>query len=440
VLSKNLSSEGLFPSISTPQYPFASGLALTQNTSVFLVSLFGNTLAHFEYIIYGFLAPILAIHFFPNEDSTISLIKAFSVIAAGSFARPLGALVFGYLGDIQGRSITLKYTMIGIAIPTFIIGVLPSYEFWGVKAVIALIICRMLQGIFIAAESDGVRIYVFEHFGHKHPCLISAFISCSAYVGMTFASLVASQVSLEGSSWRWAFLGSGICGFTIYFLRSHMPETPPFLRLQQKIEKETSLRNILKSRRANLIRTIMICGAVGGVYHFNFMFQCTYLSKVLNLISADIASQMSFYLFCLYVFTLPLAGWAADRWGYVKVGKIGGSITFSLAIVNIFLIMDGIVSFPMVVFITLSMAFYVAPAYLFLTQQYDVKIRFRCFCIGHAIGSMLFSGTNPVVCLYLWQVTGLSFAPFVYCLFLITLGMIAFIWRAKDHAYNAWFL
>jgi hypothetical protein len=86
------------------------------------------------------------------------------------------------------------------------------------------------------------------------------------------------------------------------------------------------------------------------------------------------------------------------------------------------------------------MAFFVAPAYLFLTQQYDVNIRFRCLSLGHALGSMIFSGTTPVICLSLWQITGLTYAPFAYFLFLITIGTIAFIWRAKQNAYNAWFL
>lgn len=438
--TKSISSGSLLNSIQARVIPLSLGLTFGKKAPIFLISLFGNTLEYFEYTIYGFLAPILALHFFPNDDPTTSLIKAFGVIAVGSFAKPLGALIFGYIGDTKGRSITLRYTMIGIAIPTFIVGILPGYDSWGWRAVAALVCCRMFQGIFMAAESDGVRIYVFEHFGQKHPCLISASISCSAYGGMALASLVASQVSPEGSTWRWAFLGSGIYGLMIYLLRRHMIETPPFSRLQQTAQNTISLKNILKTRWPSLIRTILICGAVGGIYHFNFVFQCTYLSKVLNLISPEFAPRLSFYLICLYVLTLPFAGWVADRLGYVRAGTLGGIITIGLAMINLVLISDGIVFLPIMILTTVSMAFFVAPAYLFLTQQYDVKIRFRSFCLGHAIGSMLFSGTTPVICLYLWQTTGFSFAPFAYFLFLITLGITAFSWRARDNAYNAWFL
>jgi MHS family proline/betaine transporter-like MFS transporter len=435
-----MTSEVVLKNLQTPSYPFTLETSGVKKAPIFLISLFGNTLEYFEYTIYGFLAPILALHFFPSEDATTSLIKAFGVIAVASFAKPLGALIFGYIGDTKGRNVTLRYTMIGIAIPTFIVGILPGYEGWGLIAVVSLILCRMLQGVFMAAESDGVRIYVFEHFGHTSPCLISACISCSAYAGIGLSSLIASQIPAEGEAWRLVFFASGVCGLLIYALRRHLTETPPFLRLKEDPIQAISLKNILKSRWPSMIRTIMITGAVGGVYHFYFVFQGTYLSRILHLISPAQATQISLYLIGLYIITLPLAGLAADRWGYVKVGKIGGIITFGFAIINLMLISDEIVFMPTMFLTTMSMAFFVAPAYLFLTQQYDVNVRFRCFSLGHAIGSMLFSGTTPVISLFLWRMTELNYAPFLYFLFLITIGLTAFSWKAKENAYNAWFL
>jgi MFS family permease len=349
-------------------------------------------------------------------------------------------LIFGYLGDTKGRSFTLQYTMVGIAIPTFMVGLLPGYERWGWGAVALLIFCRMLQGIFKAGEADGIRIYVFEQFGRKHPCLISSSISCSAYVGIGLASLVASQVPTEGETWRWVFFGSSICSIPVYLLRSHLVETPPFLQFQKNSQHPISLKNIVRAYWPSLIQTIMICGAAGGIYQFYLVFQGTYLSRVLNLIPSELAIQYSLSLITLDVFALLLAGWAADRWGYARVGKTGGMMTVGLAVINILVSVDGMVFFPLMVLTTVSMVFFVAPAYLFVTQQYDVGIRFRCLSLGHTFGSMLFSGTTPVICLFLWQATGLSYAPFLYFLFLVAMGLSAFLWRAKENAYNAWFL
>src|ERR1700722_20232981 len=133
---KSTSSEAVLKGMQAPAYPFSLGLNLSKKAPLFLISLFGNTLEYFEYTIYGFLAPILALHFFPSEDATTSLIKAFVVIAVASFETPLGALIFGHLGDTKGRIITLRYTMIGIAIPTFIVGILPGYKSLGVTSVV----------------------------------------------------------------------------------------------------------------------------------------------------------------------------------------------------------------------------------------------------------------------------------------------------------------
>ena len=110
------------------------------------------------------------------------------------------------------------------------------------------------------------------------------------------------------------------------------------------------------------------------------------------------------------------------------MGKIGGLLTVNLVSLNALMILNGAVSFPLMILTTIAMVFFFAPGYLFLMQQYDVGIRFRALSLGHTIGSMLFSGTTPVVCLFLWQSTNLSYAPFLYFLFLVVMGLMAFIW------------
>src|SRR5262245_39556803 len=117
----------LSPHAQSLEYPILEKPALSQTpvqTPIFFVSILGTILEYFEYAIYGFLAPILALHFFPGGDPTTSLIKAFGVFAVGSLSKPLGALIFGYLGDTQGRRISLRYSMVGISFPTFIVGIL----------------------------------------------------------------------------------------------------------------------------------------------------------------------------------------------------------------------------------------------------------------------------------------------------------------------------
>ncbi len=397
-------------------------------TPIFFISALGTILEYFEYAIYGFLAPILALHFFPSGDPTAALLKTFGVFAVGSLSKPLGALIFGHLGDMKGRRISLRYSMIGISFPTFIVGILPGYESWGWGAAFVLVLCRMCQGVFLAGESDGVQIYVVEHFGRKNPCLITNLINCSAYIGIALASLVASQISAEGESWRLVFLGCSLLGIIVFVLRHFLIETPPFLAYQKKHPSPLLLKQIIHLHWASILRTIMICGAIGGSYHFYLVFQGTYLSKILGSVPSSEASFYSFWLTSTYVLFLPLAGWTADLWGLARMAKISGLLTVGLVFLNVLIVFNGVICFPLMVLTTITMVFFFAPGYLFLIQQYDVGVRFRALSLGHTIGSMFFSGTTPVVCLFLWQSTKLSYIPYLYFLFLVMMGLAAFIW------------
>ncbi|MCE3230228.1 MAG: proP5 [Alphaproteobacteria bacterium] len=399
---------------------------------VFFISVLGTILEYFEYAIYGFLAPVLALHFFPSGDPTTALLKTFGVFAVGSLSKPLGALIFGYLGDMRGRRISLRYSMIGISFPTFIVGLLPGYDSWGWAAAFALVLCRMCQGIFLAGESDGVQIYVFEHFGLKNPCLMANLAQCGAYIGIALASFVASQIPLQGENWRFVFLGCSGFGVIVFMLRRYLIETPPFLAYQQKRFSPLSLKQIVQTYWAAILRTIMICGASGGAYHFYLVFQGTYVSKILKIIPLEQGTLYSFWLTSLYVLTLPLAGWAADSWGLARIGTVGGVTTLGLVALNAVMLNRGIIFLPTMILTTIAMVFFLAPGYLFLMQQYDVSVRFRCLSLGHTIGSMLFSGTTPFMCLLLWQSTALPYVPYLYFLCLITLGLGAFIWGERD--------
>lgn len=425
----------LSPHAQNLECPVLEKPALTQTSikaPVFFVSILGTILEYFEYAIYGFLTPILALHFFSGEDATASLVKAFGVFAVGSLSKPLGALIFGYLGDTKGRRISLRYSMVGISFPTFIVGMLPGYEAWGWGAALVLVLCRMCQGVFLAGESDGVQIYVVEHFGRKYPCLITNLVNCSAYLGIALASLVASQIPPEGESWRFVFLGCSIFGIIVFILRRYLVETPPFLAYQKKHLSPLPLKKIIQLHWASILRTIMIFGAMGGSYHFYLVFQGTYLSKILGLAPSTETSLYIFFLTSTYMLTLPLAGWIADLWGLGRMAKIGGLLTVNLVFLNVMMIFNKIVFFPLMVLTTMAMAFFYAPGSLFLIRQYDVGVRFRCLSLGHTIGSMLFSGSTPVVCLFLWQNTNFPYMPYLYFSFLATMGLMAFFWGDEN--------
>ena len=189
-----------------------------QNTvKVFLPAILGNIVEYYDYTLYGFCAAFFSSQFFPNDDPTVALIKTFGIFVAGSFSKPLGALIFGFIGDRYGRSVALKISMIGIAFPTALIGLMPSYESIGWFAPMLLLVCRILQGIFTAGESDGVRIFIYEFVGKHRPCFATSLTTIAYMIGIYLASYISKLFLSEPMNdwiWRIPFLiGAGRWGY-----------------------------------------------------------------------------------------------------------------------------------------------------------------------------------------------------------------------------------
>ena len=118
----------------------------------------GTIVEYYDYSLYGFSAGIIAEKFFPGVDKVSSLMYVFAIYALSYLAKPIGSIFFSKIGDKYGRRFSLKITMVGIAIPTLIIGILPEYNSIGVLTTQILVLCRFFQGFFVAGEYDGAAI------------------------------------------------------------------------------------------------------------------------------------------------------------------------------------------------------------------------------------------------------------------------------------------
>ncbi len=385
-----------------------------------LSSLIGNLIEYYDYALYGFLTTSIAMRFFPKNTGKIALLETFGIYALGSISKPLGAFFFGHMSDHYGRSQALKINMLGIAAPTAIIGLLPGYDTWGYFAVFGLIVCRFSQGFFLGGEVDINRVYIFEHIRGQFPCLANSFSGSSSYVGIFLASSASTYILKDGmpdDAWRWLFLASGGLALILFATRQFLPETPDFLAAK---ERGIPLKDILKNLKKPIFSAILICGAVGGCYHFFMIFSVPFISNILGIMSIEHATALIPNSLLLFVLLSPLVGLLADKIGPTRVQIYGVYMMF--ATLTLFgLSLELRIITPYIFFlISLSLALFSTPGYLILLDAFPTACRCRALGLGHTIGSMLFSGVTPMITTYLYQVSNNIYPPLIWVGILIS--------------------
>ena len=131
-----------------------------------LAGTIGNVIEWYDFALFGYFAPIIAPLFFPSANATSSILSTWAVFAGGFLMRPLGASVFGYIGDRMGRRKVLYLSAILMAFPTLCLGIVPTYEKIGIWAVVLLVVIRLVQGFSVGGEFTGSVTYMVETAAH----------------------------------------------------------------------------------------------------------------------------------------------------------------------------------------------------------------------------------------------------------------------------------
>lgn len=129
---------------------------------VIAAGMIGNVLEWYDFAIYGYFASQIGRQFFPHEDAVAQLLSAFGVFALGYLMRPVGGALIGHIGDRLGRRAALTFSVAAMAIPTFLIGLLPTYAAIGIAAPIALTLLRMVQGLSVGGEYTSSMVFLVE--------------------------------------------------------------------------------------------------------------------------------------------------------------------------------------------------------------------------------------------------------------------------------------
>lgn len=383
----------------------------------------GNILEWYDYALYGYLATIIAGQFFPSADPLAGLISTYGVFAIGFLARPIGGALYGIIGDRLGRRQLLAISVVMMGVPTFALGLLPTYADVGVLAPILLVLVRFVQGLSAGGEFTGSIIFLVEHAPAGRRNLYGSL----AYVGSVLGGMLGAGVAwlattaipeaeLHDWGWRLPFLTGIIITAGGLWLRLGVPETPTFSELKTKEAMvHKPLRTALRDHPREIAITAGFNWTMSTGYYVVFVWLASDLSKVVGLpLSTSLAIATGGLLFGALA-TLA-ASLVADRFGERAVLTAAGW-AMTLAAVPL-LLLAGVGSVLSATAAQLLLAVIMAGFMGTLASVFVALNRatVRCSAVsaGYNLAVTLFGGTAPLVATVLVNVTGWQAAPGLY--------------------------
>lgn len=389
----------------------------------------GNFLEMYSFSLFAIIIPLLSPLFFPLEDSFSALLLNYMIFSVGFLSYPIGALIFGYIGDTYGRKTSLSISVAGMGISTCFIGFLPTYSTVGPISPLLLVLLRMLQGICAGGECIGSGVLIIEYVLKNKPGFFGSLTAASGTLGVFIASLLTSVVlsyPLYSWLWRLLFIISILIGFIGWYLRKSSIDEKSLLKKACIANHHYPIKRIFGCYFMEFLCAVGV-GALGTVpFYIIIGFINTYLVTLENITLLDSVNlNLTLVLFC--ALTLPLAGYIADKIGIVKTMLFSSFFCLILAYPLFKFIYCG--SLPVITIIELTFLgasqFYVAPLNAFINRLFPIQLRFTGTSLGYCVGMAVFGGLAPYISLSLIVKTGFKSSPFIYLSCICLIGFIS---------------
>ena len=247
-----------------------------------LAGLIGNAIEFYDFIIYAYLASYFAKQFFPSDDPIAALIASYGAFATGMVMRPIGGLVLGNIGDRVGRKLALQLSVALVAIPTVIIGMMPTYDVIGIWAPVILIVLRMIQGLAVGGEYSASIVYMIERAPPHQRGLVGSFSPMGAFLGLLLGTVVSficifalGKEEMSEWGWRVPFIFSAVLTVFGIWLRRSMTESHNLSQNQHR----SPIVEVLTTYRTQLAAIALANVSTGIVSFIGFMYMVPWVVK-----------------------------------------------------------------------------------------------------------------------------------------------------------------
>ncbi|RYE41408.1 MAG: MFS transporter [Hyphomicrobiales bacterium] len=429
----------------SPTRDATAGATSARRRRVALASFIGSTVEYYDFILYSVAAALVFPQlFFPNLSPLVGTVASFGTLAAGYFARPVGAIVCGHFGDRIGRKSMLMMTMITMGVGSVLIGLLPTYATIGVAAPLLLVMLRILQGFAVGGEWGGSVLIAVEHAAPKRVGLFGGFTQVGVAVGGLLSTGVMSMMSLlpdeQFMTWGWRvpFLLSAVLVVIGIFIRVRVEESPEFEAVKKSETIAASpLKIVLTTRLGTLVNAIFIGFGILAVHSVLSTYMLSYAKQigfetttVHNLKVLMTGTSIVGVLFC---------AWLSDVVGKHRLMLVGALLFVVLPFPFFKMVNSGsvvLLAVALVVMFALVLPLVFAPLAGLFTEMFPVRARYTGVAVSYQTASVLGGGLAPIIASTLVAAAGGGtnsqyLALFMMGTALVTAVAIVHHWRSR---------
>lgn len=408
---------------------------------VVAASAIGSFVEWYEFSIYGYLAVILGTVFFAGAAPKLQLIASLGAFAVAFLARPLGGILFGWIGDTIGRKTALSLALWLMAGATFCIGLLPSYTTIGFLSPILLILLRLIQGLSAGGEVCGAAIFVAEHSHEKNRTFATSLIEVGCIAGFLFGLIVTatcfsllSEAQMYDWGWRLPFFLAAPFSLIGIYIRQHLHESDDFEKNKKNHQK--GIFKGLKPFKAQLLQSMGLI-IVTNVTLFTVL---TYIPATIRATmphTGIMSHWVSVFPTLLIIIAIPLFARIAEKTSRKTIMMLGALGVLILAVPSFYLIYMPEISFKIlgISLISLCLASLLSCILAILPALFPVNVRYTGMAISYNIGVALFAGTAPMLNAWLINLTGNQFIPAFYLIMAAIIGIFS-VYSYKDSSEN----
>jgi MFS family permease len=382
---------------------------------VIIAASVGNVIEWYDFYIFGSLATVLAAKFFEKSHPVAALLSTIALFTAGFLIRPLGAFLFGWLGDKVGRKYTFLITLSGMGLGTGVIGLIPTYESIGLTAAFILFGLRMIQGLCLGGEYGGAITYVAEHVSDERRGYYTGWLQTSPTLGIVVAlgvvlltrgSFGDDLFNAPWGAWRIPFLVSFLLVAIAIYIRLQLGETPVFQEIKAK--GQTTRNPWSEAFLSSNIKYVVVASIVvigEGVVWYSGQFWALYFLQQVSKLDLFTSSYIVMVALLFGSLTLIFWGWMSDLIGR-KVVILGGFLLAAVTYYPLYVWLGSVtqpgnVDFWTAVFIIFLLVNYVGMVYgpigAFLAEFFPGRIRYTSVSVPYHIGNGWGGGLVPLI-------------------------------------------